>query len=109
MSIAIELLLSLLCMSIAIELLLSLLCTVPAIELLLSALYGARYRADLVCLVRHLLYSCSSLPCKWMVKTLIISQFCLIAADGMLIFVLNIIIIIIIIILAPASTLSAGY
>ena len=45
-----------------------------------------------------------------MVKTLIISQFCLNAADGMLIFVLNIIIIIIIImIFAPATTLSAGY
>ena len=58
-----------------------------------------------------------------MVKTLTISQFCLNAADGMLIFVLNIIIIIItviiiiitiiiiviIIILARASTLSAGY
>ena len=50
-----------------------------------------------------------------MVKTLTISQFCLNAADGMLIFVLNIIfiiiiiIIIIIIMIAPASTVSAGY
>ena len=52
-----------------------------------------------------------------MVKTLTISQFCLNAADGMIIFVLNIIIIImiiiiiiiIIIILAPASTLSTDY
>ena len=57
-------------MSIAIELVLSLLCMTPAIELLLSA-------------------------CKWMVKTLIISRFCLNAVDGILIFVLNIIIIII--------------
>ena len=53
MSIVIELLLSLLCMTPAIELLLSLPCTVHAIELLLFPLYGARYRAALVCLVRR--------------------------------------------------------
>ena len=57
---------------------------------ILSALYSTRYRAALVCpvryplqscsclyLVRYPLQSCSCLACKWMVKTLIVSRFCL--------------------------------
>ena len=44
-----------------------------------------------------------------MVKTLTISQFCLNAADGMLIFVLNIIIIIIIIIIIYYYKTFIGY